>query len=405
MHFVKQLHPEQMIRLFIGDEIFVVIPPFNEPPISQEANLILNDVMRRFDDAILDSFGNSTRSNREDDSFTTKKVAHAIHRYSRVAYEFAVRVRHYPERTTLEIPYNNLLKESYSRYWSDGHGITIELCGYPKDIKVLLPFRCLSFVEIYLLTKQDNVLNEHIKFPDVRSPAGLIPHLSNFVTLFDGCRSSIIELSSKFYQAESKSKSRVIANLKDKLVNHQTMIHPVQAIVQPIESTLQEEITHDRLVEFCQRVDESFHEAFRYYYRNFTALHESIIPFSEIDRLSSEIEMMFPIMFQCMKMTVDPGRIRMTSRIHLANDMNDGNNPNDYEMLANVQNHAHKKRFIIFHHFLGLLRSRSQKALRYWSILIPLTTWGKGGIQSVKNNTATGTSCTLKTGFNILNKI
>jgi hypothetical protein len=175
--------------------------------------------------------------------------------------------------------------------------------------------------------------------------------------------------------------------------------------VQPIESTLQEEITHDRLVEFCQRVDESFHEAFRYYYRNFTALHESIIPFSEIDRLSSEIEMMFPIMFQCMKMTVDPGRIRMTSRIHLANNMNDGNNPNDYEMLANVQNHAHKKRFIIFHHFLGLLRSRSQKALRYWSILIPLTTWGKGGIQSVKNNTATGTSCTLKTGFNILNKI
>jgi hypothetical protein len=189
MHFVKRLHPEQMIRLFVGDKIFVVIPPFTEPPILQEAKSILNDVMRRFDDAILDSFGNSTRSNREDTLFPTKKEAHAIHPYSRVAYEFAVRVRHYPERTTLEIPYNDLLKESYSRYWSDGHGITIELCGYPKDIKVLLPFRCLSFVERYLLTKQDNVLNEHIKFPDVRSPAGLIPHLSNFVTLFDGCRS------------------------------------------------------------------------------------------------------------------------------------------------------------------------------------------------------------------------
>jgi hypothetical protein len=104
-------------------------------------------------------------------------------------------------------------------------------------------------------------------------------------------------------------------------------------------------------------------------------------------------------------MTVDPGRIGMRSRIHLANNMNDGNNPNDNEMLVNMQNHADKKRITIFHHFLGMLRSRSQKALRYWSIVVPLATWGKGGIKSMKNHTSTGASCTLKSALNILNKI
>ena len=114
---------------------------------------------------------------------------------------------------------------------------------------------------------------------------------------------------------------------------------------------------------------------------------------------------MFLIMFQCMKMTVDLGRIGMRSHIHLANDMTDGNNPNENEMRANVQKHADKKRLTIFHHFLGMLRSRSQKALQYWAIIVPLATWGKGGIQSAKNHTATGALCTLETLFNIQNKI
>ncbi len=88
-----------------------------------------------------------------------KKKSHAISCYLRVVHEFTIRVHHYPERTTLEIPYNDLLKESYKRYWSDGHGIIIELCGYPKDVRVLLPFRCFSFMEVYQLTKQDIILN------------------------------------------------------------------------------------------------------------------------------------------------------------------------------------------------------------------------------------------------------
>ena len=72
-----------MIHLFISDEIFVVVPPLTEPNISQEATIMLNNMTRCFNVAILDSLGKLTRSKEEDDSFVTKKKSHVISRYSR----------------------------------------------------------------------------------------------------------------------------------------------------------------------------------------------------------------------------------------------------------------------------------------------------------------------------------
>ena len=71
----------------------------------------------------------------------------------------------------------------------------------------------MAFVEVYKSTSHGNVLDDRISFPKVNCQ-GLLPHLRDFLPLYHGCRHSNLELSMKYYRADSLAKSYSISKLE-----------------------------------------------------------------------------------------------------------------------------------------------------------------------------------------------
>jgi hypothetical protein len=172
MHFPKRMHPASLVRLNVGDEVIIVVPPIGR---ASDANIRNGTISKSIDNAIRATYP-STCPAEQSEFVLIARRRHLIARAAGDAYEFQAKVRFYPERHHLELPCHPACREMYNRYWSQGHGISFELCGYLKTSVVLIPFHTMPFVEIYKSTSHGNVLDDLISFPKTNCH-GLLPRL------------------------------------------------------------------------------------------------------------------------------------------------------------------------------------------------------------------------------------
>ncbi len=125
-------------------------------------------------------------------------------------------------------------------------------------------------------------MNECIKFPDAYLVTNLLPPLSNFLALFDGCRSTMMEISSKFYHSESKAKSREISRLQSKLnatkagnvdtTNSGVGMDNLNIHEVHVNVVLQREWSSKRLVDFANKLDRLYCNGLIHHYLSFTSI-------------------------------------------------------------------------------------------------------------------------------------
>ncbi len=162
-------------------------------------------------------------------------------------------------------------------------------------------------------------MNECIKFPDAYLVTNLLPLLSNFLALFDGCRSMMMEISSKFYHSELKAKSREISCMQSKLNatkagNVDTTnsgvgmdilnIHEVHVNV-----VLQRELSSERLVDFANKLDHLYCDDLIHHYHSFTSIYDPIVSRKDLLSLAKELKLTFPTFYSALLVILDAGRV------------------------------------------------------------------------------------------------
>jgi hypothetical protein len=137
------MHPASLVRLNVGDEVIIVLPPIGR---ASAANIRIQTISRSIDNAIRATFPSSC-SVEQRNFVLNARQRHLIARAAGDAYEYQARVRFYPERHHLELPCHPACREMYNRYWAHGHGISFELCGYLEMVRLDVMVVVVKFLD------------------------------------------------------------------------------------------------------------------------------------------------------------------------------------------------------------------------------------------------------------------
>ena len=151
-HVYKRLPPEEIVRLFPGDQIIVVIPA-HRPKSSNDNHAIVEsrgviDRYRRYFSKVIDSTIKQTFAG--DRATLVSDTIDEIHTFLRedVRFlEFECRAINYPLRETLESKTFDM--RSLDHNWDQGAGINLAVCGYTSRQTVLMQLQHVAYLEIY----------------------------------------------------------------------------------------------------------------------------------------------------------------------------------------------------------------------------------------------------------------
>jgi hypothetical protein len=94
-------------------------------------------------------------------------------------------------------------------YWRQGAGVNLVVCGYTTKLSVLLEFRHVAHLQVYMKTSADSFLSHRIGFSNnTRNSSKLQRPFLEQLSLFDRCRFGTLEILWKYYRSITTSNQR-----------------------------------------------------------------------------------------------------------------------------------------------------------------------------------------------------
>ena len=371
-----RLLPKSLVNLSPGDEVIVVIPPFNDSTPEIQA------IMEMFDRVM--SHGSKTSSPTQKLELTRQmRMSHSFPRNGVIAHEFPVRIVSCPEHDRIAIGD----KKVADKYWADGAGYYVEVCGYTSSAKILLKYSSLPFIEVYKLGDPDHFLHDDINFTRCHNnPQVLTDQLAQFLVLSDGDPITTMESLWKFSKADANMLRRLLQTEKTTMPSI-----PVASRDGEFNDIIKNELNDKALRSFASMVDNIYIDAFKQKYTSFTFVPDSVLPNDKIIMLYESFKKTFPI-----------------SHFVLSNVVSNGN-PDDYnDDLTNSSNSSITPGYdsslslrerCILEHFISFIRIKSERNLRHWSMMIPLGYHSKGFCLPGTRTYLSAHSCNMRTAW------
>jgi hypothetical protein len=199
------------VRLAAGKDLIIVIPAIEVDKQITCVGIIRQFYTKKFHRIIEKTCG---RINPVDRASLAEEalVKHALPRDDATILQFCVRVVNYPEQCHFES--EALHSQQVDKYWKQGAGINVTICGYTTQATVLLQFKHDAFLEVYQLTQDDSYLNERISFATTTNPCNLVAPFVEQLSLVEGCCFGTVELMWKFYRARLAAKQLKLDRLE-----------------------------------------------------------------------------------------------------------------------------------------------------------------------------------------------
>jgi hypothetical protein len=147
------------------------------------------------------------RINPEDRDWHVTQVIANVHKFRQdgiIYVEYAVRVRNYAEREHFERDHFD--SRIVDTYWRQGAVINVVVCGYTKQLSVLIELRDVGYLQLYMKASSDAFVSDRIGFSNnVRSATRLVGPFVKQLSLFDGCRFGTLEKLWKYYRSITNS--------------------------------------------------------------------------------------------------------------------------------------------------------------------------------------------------------
>ena len=401
--YYKRLLPKRIVQLKPGDQIVIVIPPIT-PTTKEDAKTAVENVTTNFKRIMLDTCTDLHPTQKEE-QYQHMKNKHEKLRDNFIALEFPARVKNYPERIELE---NTGLPESViDAHWKGDAGINVELCGYSKRMTALLRLRIIPYIEIYKLVSENEVLDDLIKFPVVgANHDGLADPLIKNLCEVKGCVVSTIEVLMKYYRASSNSKQfklDAVQKSNDKVKVANTIKDNIRIAndTQCLIEKMKDELSEQKLYSFANYVDSIYETKYREKYSTFTYLSEKLLSDDEIEEMYIRFKNEFPSMHNILAVTVSSRYDTVHLALPLVNkDIEETNDIDEGE-----RNELSRSERATLEYFLAMIRIRSQKQLKHWSMLSPLGHHCRGFLQPGQKSQHNAASCTLKTAWKECDKL
>jgi len=406
--YYKRLVPKRIVQLRPGDEIVIVIPPITSTT-KEDAKTAIEDVTTNFKRIMLDTCTGLHYTQKEE-QYQHMKKKHEIIRDNQIALEFPARVKNYPERIELE---NVGLPETViNAHWNGDAGINVELCRYSKRMTALLRLRSIPYIEIYKLVSENEVLDDLIKFPTVSANHdGLADPLIKNLWEVKGCVVSTIEVLMKYYRASSNCKQiklDVMQKSNDKYKESDTVKEDTRIAndTQFLIKKMKEELSEEKLYSFANYVDSIYENKYRQKYSTFTYISEKLLSDDEIEEMYTRFKTEFPSMHSILAVTVSSRYDAVLLAIPLVKNENEKDTVDETNDIDEGEsNELSRSERATLEYFLAMIRIRSQKQLKHWSMLSPLAHHCKGFRQPGQKSMHNAAACTLKTAWNECDKL
>ena len=468
MHYYKRILPQQLVRLWEGADLIVVIRPLNQSAAEverKEHNAIAKDI-----NTVLLSSCQGLQREERDSQLKTILRTHEMKRDGGDCLEFQMRLKNWPEREQLDTL--NASPALLDHFWGSGAGLRFHICGYSTNKSVLFKLRHCHHLEFYLRTNDGNVLNDDIKFQDTGNPARLADPLLDQLFLMKGCKLSCLEIMMKYYKADAMALRRIKSKMdKAKAEGIKSSNESEEARVHNyLFDAMKDELSEDRLYKFTRKVDSVYYDHMLKHYSGFTKITDTALSPAEENEMYLQYCESFPTCHAVFSQIVSASSFRVelatafgefeyspvvdvgdtcddtddacNNTDDACDDTDDASDNNDdpptydipptdatvnelwvdedidtnkaddvhdkpQEDLNSSKKNGllHKKEKACLEYFLAMIRIRSQKQLSYWAMLSPLAHHCKGYLQPGTKNPLLGVGCNIKTAWHKMDKI
>ena len=375
---MKRLKIPEILRLLIGDEVTIVIPPVHRK-LHPEMQSRRNDVLASFRRVILASaVTDNLTPNQVEQLFANEQSQRTVCSGGKSCVEFNVRVRNYPERAKLDLL--NPLPNDISHWLGVGNaGLYLELLGHGDATKVLLKFSDLPFVQVHKMRDADApfITSSLEQFLELMKEDSVDRKLTQALDEAHGDAAQTVQVMMAYYRRAVSSRNgagapglaagATLDNLSNK--NLTTLVT--------------EELCSEHITTFASHVDQVYLSELTLRFTNFSAPRSHLVSDETVAGFYRSTEKKFPTLHFVMATVASNSRYSFDS--------------SSSEPLA-----LDKKKCRILGLFLNLIRTRSQMMLPHYAMVEPLAHWFKGMQQ---HRLSSGFSVQLRTAFKKLSML
>ena len=397
----KRLLPSQIVRIAHEAEIIVVVPRVTKhtPPELKEDITYASD---RFDRVVMSTHTRLPADQKKEELVRVRRT-HECARDGGVVHEYRCRVKNYPERGTLS---STCLTYADVRLMFKGDvGINVEVCGYPQNEKVLLKLKHIHALEIYQISPRDAQLNDGLRF---ESNGDIDEPLLRQLWFVKGCTTSTIELMMKYYQESSKRLKKQVSNMKSRKRKRKAKeaegVEGPESNSSDLINLMEHELSEKRIGAYAKWVDDQYHDCFRQQYSSFERLDNHLIPSSVVWEQYRRFKENFPLAHAMFSIMVSTSRksIELAASLGIHNPFErpfqttqaaekedsesevESSDETNTQLSDEAQHDVSQLERTILEYFLSFVRLKSQKNLRWWSMLSPFGYYSKGFLQPGK---------------------
>ena len=420
---MKRLQAHDIVKLRIGDEITVLIPPIDrsrkEPKPAREARETIMSKMKR---VFMAECG--TMSTKEKDDYWKDELANRkITRDGKYLYEFHVIISSYAERSMLEMI--DLPKEYINYYMGNGNaGLAVKVRGRTRSVPMLLQFNSIPYIEIHICRSSSDsaasFLDDSIVFPSPLDEDGLSRYLQEQLHATKGDPVAYTEILMKYYQralgiSRSKLANEIQSNSKPSKKRKKDTAESLSAeseddgLFGKFRDAIAKELHKNELEKFANEIDKEYEDALIGCV-DFSPVTSFLIEPDRFAEFYNDFFERFPLCHYIFAMVVSTRYYTIPSlaQASLDDDMMDVQNADDdedEELNEEEDKELHRKQRMILFLFLALIRTRSRHLLANWSTVEPLGHWFKGNQQPSRKSLAGGFTSTLQTCWKRQNAI
>ena len=149
------------------------------------------------------------------------------------------------------------------------------------------------------------------------------------------------------------------------------------------------------MFQFTEWVDEQYQRQrqFARDYSQFTRLKENLMPAATISQQYQRFKSSFPLVHSMFTIMVSTNRKSVDFTTALDTDLE----PQDAKSVDVTEEQQHKNlQRTILEYFLAFIRLKSQKQLRWWSMLSPLGHYSKGFMPPQQKSHFSASSCNIR---------
>ena len=399
-----RIRPKEMVKLSIDTEFILVFPAVSST-LHPKCFVAAKDINMRIDRVLIKSCSGLTPSERAA-QLSLLKQKHMIARGSDTYYEFPARLKHFGELQNLQI--NSLRASDLDRLWkSDGFGPSIELCGYARTTTALLRLRYYPHIEMY--QRSSSLFLDDVIFPN---SGDLDEPLLNEIWAAKGCTVRTVEIMMRYYQQLSKRRQDQFRYLKNKNAKDDaitTSMKESRASDTKLDymRNIKSELDKTRLFSFADKVDAMYESKYKNVYSTFVSMRNTIMSPADISMLYQTFRRDFPHTHALFSIIVSKSqdRIEVDKSMDIGkgkvieSESDDSCDENDDGTdLSRLQRS-------IYEYFLSFIRHKSQKRLKYWSMLTPLGYFSRGFRIPGSRSHLSGASCGLLTAWKNCNHL